>query len=99
MFDNHNIISFLNSSYNYMYNGFKNVSNETKSERLEICKSCEFFNESLYQCKQCGCFLQIKTSWATEKCPIDKWGAEIEVGSSEIPAQSQPSGDCGCKKK
>lgn len=93
------MIHFLNSVQNYLKNGMKNVPDQIKQSRLIVCKSCEFFNESLYQCKQCGCFLKIKTSWATEKCPIDKWGAEIEVGSSEIPAQSQPSGDCGCKKK
>lgn len=91
--------NFINSIVNHIQNGFKNVSEETKNSRLEICKSCEFFNESLYQCKQCGCFLKIKTSWATEKCPIDKWGAEIEVINSEILSQPQPSGDCGCKKK
>ena len=93
------IKNFFESLRLHTMNSFKNVSEETKNSRLEICKSCEFFNESLYQCKQCGCFLKIKASWATEKCPIDKWGAEIEVGNSEIPSQSQPSGDCGCKKK
>ena len=51
---------------------------------LNICKSCEYFNESLHQCRHCGCFLQIKTSWASEKCPIDKWNSEIEVKNQEL---------------
>jgi len=92
-------INFLKSLYNHAYNSFANVSDEKKNERLNICKTCDFFNPIIDQCKYCGCFLQIKTSWASEKCPIDKWVSEI---SSENQYVSQPipaSGDCGCKKK
>jgi hypothetical protein len=83
----------INSIIDYTKSGFKNVSNHTKQQRLSICNSCEFFNPALSQCKQCGCFLQIKTLWATEKCPLDKWGPEINTDTQP------PSGDCGCNKK
>jgi hypothetical protein len=85
----------IESVKNYIMSGFSNVSDNIKANRLNTCKSCEHFNQSLHQCKLCGCFLQIKTSWATEKCPIDKWPQEL------IQSQQQliPSGDCGCNKK
>lgn len=89
----------INSILNYATSGFKNVDEKIKLDRLNICKSCEHFNESLHQCRHCGCFLQIKTSWATEKCPLDKWAAEIEQIQHLPVAQSTPSGDCGCNKK
>ena len=93
-----NIVKGLvNSSYNHLNNRFKNVSNETKSARLEICKTCEFFNPALAQCQKCGCFLNIKTSWASEKCPLDKWGEEIEIQKQE--QQNSVPADCGCNKK
>lgn len=89
----------INSILNYATSGFKNVDEKIKLDRLNICKSCEYFNESLHQCRHCGCFLQIKTSWASEKCPIDKWNSEIEVKNQELTQFLPPSGDCGCNKK
>jgi len=41
--------------------------------RLEICKSCEFFNETAKRCNKCGCNMAIKTYLKAEKCPIGKW--------------------------
>lgn len=40
---------------------------------------CERRNRSCYdgetgQCKMCSCFVAIKTSLATEKCPLGVWG-------------------------
>lgn len=73
-------------------NGFINVATNIKQERLDICKSCEFYNSTNPDnptCNKCGCFLKIKTGWASEKCPIGKW--------SDIKTQS--NGGCGCNKK
>lgn len=91
------INNFIKSIYGHISNGLTNVSKEKKQERLSICHSCEFYNSTLSQCKQCGCFLEIKTLWASEKCPIDKWGPEIET--NEIPSSNDTSASCGCNKK
>ena len=65
-----------------------------------ICQSCDFFDESSDRCNHCGCFLKIKTSWASEKCPIDKWLSEIEPENiQEQQQQNPPVKDCGCKNK
>jgi hypothetical protein len=53
------------------------ISNTNYSARLEICKSCEFFDQKGYwgtgKCKKCGCSLRIKLKLAKQKCPIGKW--------------------------
>ena len=90
------VTNFINSATNYITNGMPNVLPETRNKRLEICHSCDKFNPTGMRCNECGCFLLIKTNWATEKCPLDKWGAEI---STEIPPPQPHQKDCGCKKK
>lgn len=51
----------------------KFVDKQKAQERYNICKSCEFFNTSLYTCKQCGCLMKLKVKFAGQKCPVDKW--------------------------
>ena len=48
------------------------VPKNIKDERLEICKTCEFFT-SLQKCKKCGCFMPAKVILTNTKCPINKW--------------------------
>lgn len=64
---------FTKSAFNHAKDGFKKVNEETFNQRLEICKKCDLFDSSQVRCKNCGCFLNIKASWNSEKCPIDKW--------------------------
>ena len=42
-------------------------------KRIEICKSCEFFDKSFKRCKDCGCFLITKARLPGAKCPQGKW--------------------------
>ena len=44
--------------------------------RIEICRSCEHY-VALF-CKQCGCFMPVKTRIRQVKCPLDKWEVENE---------------------
>ena len=37
------------------------VPEAEKNRRMEICKSCDHFNDTFAQCKICGCFLEAKT--------------------------------------
>ena len=95
---------FINSLLKYSQSGFKNVSHESKIYRLNICYSCELYDIKFNRCLSCGCFVNIKTSWATEKCPLDKWSAEIatEQNQEQSPHQTQNSsqkpGGCACNK-
>ncbi len=49
------------------------VSPEVKQQRLDVCKSCEYYDAKQVRCKHCGCFLDHKASFALDSCPIDKW--------------------------
>ena len=41
--------------------------------RMEICKTCEFYDEESNRCKECGCYLKQKVKIAGAWCPIFKW--------------------------
>tara|TARA_B100001939_G_C16873978_1_gene587737 strand:+ start:842 stop:1210 length:369 start_codon:yes stop_codon:yes gene_type:complete len=59
------------------------VSDEVYDERMEICRSCEYYDDSLehhnlpgekiIRCKHCGCWLTAKARMSLDSCPIDKW--------------------------
>jgi hypothetical protein len=48
-----------------------------KAARLEICRNCERVDEgktrSKDRCLECGCFIEKKTSWRSQSCPLGKW--------------------------
>lgn len=53
-------------------------------DRLTICSQCEFRDE--YRCGICGCYLPLKTRWATEACPDDQWGKwDGDAAETETP--------------
>ena len=43
--------------------------------RWQECLKCEYLIKATGNCKKCGCFMQLKTKMAGQKCPIGKWGA------------------------
>jgi len=45
-------------------------------KRLDICKSCDRFNQLTKQCKECGCVMPAKVLLSNAECPIGKWGKE-----------------------
>jgi hypothetical protein len=53
------------------------LSANEKKARMDICSSneCGYFqtNGGDPKCGHCGCFLNFKTAWAGEQCPIGKW--------------------------
>lgn len=42
-------------------------------ERLEICKECPRLFAPTFTCKECGCFMKVKTQLKNAKCPLGKW--------------------------
>ena len=43
------------------------------AERMKICAGCEHYIKEENRCNLCGCFLNVKTKVATERCPVGKW--------------------------
>lgn len=58
-------------------------TDELKTKRMEICKSCEHYNESHNRCMKCGCFLDQKVSLNSARCPLNKWD-DSETGSANF---------------
>jgi len=60
--------------------GFKIVTDDQFNQRVEICKSCTFWNPKGFNgggsCTQCGCSTQAKLRMATASCPLNPplWG-------------------------
>lgn len=60
----------------------KKCSDAQIEERLNVCKTCEFFKNS--SCLKCGCIINRdknymnKLYYADKSCPIGKWGP-VEV--------------------
>lgn len=51
----------------------KKAEEEIVNVRLDICRACPELIKITEQCKQCGCFMSIKTKLEISKCPIGKW--------------------------
>ena len=41
--------------------------------RMDVCLSCDRLTKSTKQCKECGCFMHLKTLLAEATCPLKKW--------------------------
>lgn len=70
-------INFAGALTNHISSGMKNVSDEELERRINICKSCEFFNPANESCTKCGCRMSIKASWQESVCPLNKWSLPI----------------------
>lgn len=51
----------------------KRVEEVDSEKRMEICRACPELIQITTQCKQCGCFMELKTKLEAAKCPIGKW--------------------------
>ena len=87
------------SMVNHAMNSFQSVPANVKEARINICEGCEHYDSETTRCDECGCFINIKADWASEKCPIDKWGMWTDgQGGGGVPGGG--GGGCGgCGKK
>ena len=49
------------------------VDFEKGKERMIICKECDSYTKSVHMCKECGCFMPVKTLLENTTCPLEKW--------------------------
>jgi len=63
----------------HVADGGREVDAATVESRLAICRACPECDIEHLVCrhKSCGCFLQTKACWQSEKCPLQKWPAVI----------------------
>jgi len=49
------------------------VDDAEESMRYSMCNDCPEFIKLTKQCKQCGCFMNLKVKLKAAVCPIGKW--------------------------
>jgi hypothetical protein len=49
------------------------VSHETQKARMDICYPCERYNTTFHTCKECNCYMPMKTWLTNVECPLGKW--------------------------
>ena len=49
------------------------TTEEVINQRMSICKTCDWYDESQNRCKHCGCMLEHKVKFALDSCPLKKW--------------------------
>lgn len=70
-------INFGGALVRHVADGLDHVPEKVSKERLFICRGCPFRDPSSKKLicthKDCGCYLDTKVTWASEKCPIGLW--------------------------
>lgn len=51
----------------------KKIEATGAKERMDICRACPELIQITTQCKQCGCFMELKTKLEAATCPMGKW--------------------------
>jgi hypothetical protein len=76
------IASAGTAAVNWIKGGLQTLSEDKVQKRLDICKSCEFWDSSALngtgRCRKCGCSTWAKIRMPAEQCPDKKWLAETE---------------------
>lgn len=49
------------------------TTEEMSKMRMEICEACPKLIKLTKQCKECGCFMNLKTKLTAATCPLSKW--------------------------
>lgn len=64
---------FFKALLGHIKKGSPKVSEEIQKKRMSICEDCPFYNVKDNTCNDCGCYLPLKTKWADQECPQNKW--------------------------
>lgn len=48
----------------------------TRDERFAVCKGCPRLFKPTRTCRECGCFMGLKTWIAEARCPLGYWEAD-----------------------
>lgn len=51
------------------------TTEEIRNKRFDICKECDSLFKPTRTCKECGCFMALKTWLKFAECPRNFWGS------------------------
>ena len=88
-------VNLAKAAARHIGGGLQKVPLPVYEERIKTCNQCEFLKGG--RCGVCGCYVSKKATWATERCPVGKWGAHgsESSGPSTPPGGPTPGGDTG----
>jgi len=69
------ILGFVVAATKHVAAGSPQATQGEAAARLAICRACEHFDTDRGACRQCGCGMELKVSWADQSCPIGRWGS------------------------
>lgn len=49
------------------------ATDDLSQHRMSICEGCDRLLKVTKQCKECGCFMSLKTKLKEAVCPLEKW--------------------------
>ncbi len=67
--------NFAGTAAAVVADGLKMVTPAQRNERLEICHSCQQYDDKTGRCFSCGCVLKAKAMARAAQCPLGKWPA------------------------
>lgn len=53
--------------------GMKQEEVAKTDRRIQLCRSCVYFDSAKELCNRCGCMVVAKVGKAAESCPIHRW--------------------------
>jgi hypothetical protein len=54
------------------------TTEEIRGDRYNTCLGCESLIRLTRTCKECGCFMSLKTWLKYAECPKEKWGQALD---------------------
>lgn len=57
----------------HLLSSAKYANEDLVEKRMNICLDCPELIHLTKQCKQCGCFMSLKTKLEISSCPLNKW--------------------------
>jgi hypothetical protein len=74
------LVNGMSSLFNIAKNAAQGVDQvvtpDTQEFRLGVCNDCDKLTKTR-QCAECLCFVDFKTKYKQEKCPLSKWEATL----------------------
>ena len=80
--------NFAKAVVKHAMDGFTKVPPEEYARRLSVCNECSLRMTNRCTHPDCGCYLDKKAWWASESCPMEKWG--IYADGVEIKGEEPP---------
>ena len=56
-----------------LFNKGNYTEEELADARMNICNDCDRLIQITKQCRECGCFMAMKTKLINASCPLGKW--------------------------